>query len=281
LAPATERGPSFRDIPPPARRPRRPRHSVSEWNLLSRCERSYEWSTIRKVAPTEEEEWQEMIALEERRAESVQSQKRAPRIPQSEVGTRVHKCLELQDEAGLRELETLVGKRVFDAASVIEWMKRSELMSEASVERAWKELAFEVPVEDETLIGALDRLVLRRTERGAEYALIDFKVTARPKTETELLASYRTQLNLYAWALGRMVPESRGRIRAFLVHIAGGQVHEIEVRIEEDQLGMFRDRAGEIVRGRAGDPSPSEFCEVCDHREKCDEGKAFVSRPKL
>jgi ATP-dependent exoDNAse (exonuclease V) beta subunit len=276
--PAPERAASFRDVPAPPFPPRRPRHSVSEWNLLSRCERSYEWTTIRKIAPTEEEEWQEMIALEERRAEKDKDARRAPKIPQTEVGTRVHRCLELRDEAGLRELEELVGKKVFDADSVIEWMRRSPLMAEEGVGRSWKELAFEVPVEGETLIGALDRLVLRRGERGNEYVLVDFKVTARAKSEEDLLDAYRTQLNLYAWALGRMVPEARNNVRAFLVHIAGGQVKEIEVELEHDQLSGFRERAGEIVRGRAGAPSPGSFCEVCDHRERCEEGKAFVAR---
>lgn len=267
---------------------RRPRHSVSEWNLLSRCERNYEWTVIRPVVSTEEEEWKEMIAVESAREERKAEGIRGPKIPQSEIGTRVHRALELGDEGGLVELQELLGRSYFQAAPVIEWMRNSPWMREADSDatRSWKELAFEVPVGNAagdatsiavpptTLIGALDRLVL--TPEG-QYVILDFKVTGRKKTAAELLESYSMQLNLYAWALEALVPEARGGLRAFLIHIAGGQVLEIEVPILPNALEVFRKKSEAILRGKPGEPQPSSLCEVCDHRERCPEGAAFLA----
>ncbi len=285
--------------------PIRPRHSVSEWNLLSRCERAYEWTVIRPLAPTEEEEWQELIATETlaqaRREQAREDGTRRPKLAQSEIGTRVHKALELGDAGGLRELESILGASVFRADPVIEWMETSPWM--VSGTKAWRELAFEVPIQSAsssrepqdtsssrerlvgrpaapraapaTLIGALDRLV--RLDEGT-YAILDFKVTGRKKSAEALLETYRNQLNLYAWALESLVPDARGKTRALLVHIAEGQVQEIEVPLEANRLDEFRRRAEILLRGKAGAPSPSSLCEVCEHRERCPEGSEFVDR---
>ncbi len=272
------------ELPKPQFLPRRPRHSVSEWNLLSRCERAYEWTTIRPVAPTEDEEWEEMIEMESlaqaRRLEDRARGLKRPKIPQSEVGTRVHRCLELGDSEGLLELENLLGPASFRAAPVIDWMEKSPWMK-GGARRAWRELAFEVPVgglgglAGGTLIGALDRLV---RDSDGNFTIIDFKVTGRKKAPAELLETYRNQLNLYAWALEALVPECVGRTRAFLIHIAEGQVEEIEVSLEANRLAEFRDRAESILHGRAGEPTPSSLCEVCDHRDRCPEGSDYLSR---
>lgn len=251
--------------------PRRPRHSVSEWNLLSRCERSYEWSVIRPFVPTEDEEWREFIALEKIREEKKTEPNRKPKIAQSEIGTRVHRALELEEPDGLHELEKILGPSAFLASPVIRWMESSPWMKLAKGGAAWKELAFEIPISGvATLIGALDRLV---RDPDGNFTILDFKVTARMKTEAELLETYRTQLNLYAWALEALVPESRGKIRALLIHIAGGQVMEIEVPLEPNRLDELRTRAEAILRGKPGEPRPNSLCEVCDHLERCPEGQ--------
>jgi ATP-dependent exoDNAse (exonuclease V) beta subunit len=280
---------------PPKFLPRRPRHSVSEWNLLSRCERNYEWSVIRPLAPTEDEEWHEFIALEKAREEKVAEMRatrgevRKPKIAQSEIGTRVHRALELEEPGGLLELEKILGESAFRASPVIAWMNSSSWMQLEEGSSAWKELAFEVPIPDgdprsatlakasntATLIGALDRLV---RDPDGTYTILDFKVTARKKTEAELLQTYRTQLNLYAWALEALVPESRGKIRALLIHIAGGQVLEIPVPLEPSRLAEFRAKAETILRGKPGEPQPSSLCEVCDHVDRCPEGKRSLSK---
>ncbi len=289
---APARPPAIREIdlePPPAAKgpkpeflPRRPRHSVSEWNLLSRCERAYEWTVIRPLAPTEDEEWKEFIAVEkaveQKRADRAAGIEvgRAPKIPQSEIGTRVHRALELEEPSGLLELEKILGESAFRAAPVIRWMESSSWMRIEEGGRAWRELAFEIPIAGghaATLIGALDRLV---REPDGRYTILDFKVTARKKTDAELLETYQTQLNLYAWALEGLVPESRGKIRALLIHIAGGQVIEIEVPLEPNRLAEFRVKAETILRGKPGEPQPSSLCEVCEHLERCPEGRQSI-----
>jgi ATP-dependent helicase/nuclease subunit A len=263
--------------PRPEFLPRRPRHSVSEWNLLSRCARNYEWSVVRPLAPTEEEEWKEFVELEKFREERARGE-RKPKIAQSEIGTRVHRALELEDPAGLLELEKILGESVFRAAPVIRWMETSPWMKRGEKTRAWKELAFETPVgEGGTLIGALDRLV---READGSYTILDFKITRGEKTEGELRETYGTQLNLYAWALEALVPSARGKIRAFLIHIAGGQVTEIEVPLVPNRLAEFRARAEEILRGKSGEPRPSALCEVCDHLDHCPEGKRALASAK-
>ncbi len=274
--------------------PVRPRHSVSEWNLLSRCERAYDWTVIHPVAPTEDEQWQELIETEKRKSEQAEAKKLAlpatyrPKLAQSEIGTRVHRALELEDASGLRELEELLGAAGFRAEPVIEWMQKSRWMVPGDSRQAWKELAFEVPILDDaalprgrqrataTLIGALDRLV---REPDGSYVIIDFKVTGRHKTKADLLEAYRNQLNLYAWALEILVPESRGKIRAVLVHIAGGDVQEIEVPLERNQLSYYREKAEKILRGKPGDPQPNSLCAVCDYLQKCDEGRLSLTSP--
>ncbi|MBC7387260.1 MAG: UvrD-helicase domain-containing protein [Cryobacterium sp.] len=265
---------------PPRFSPRRPRHSVSEWNRLSRCERAYEWTTIRPMAPTEEEEWQEMIAQEvvsETVVGGSEETLSGPRskIPQSEIGTRVHKALELGDESGLYELEDALGKGVFQAAPIVQWMRDSAWMKEGiGFDKAWRELAFEVPIESETLIGALDRLVRLR---DGSYAILDFKITGRRKAPEELLEAYSIQLNLYAWALERLVPESLGKTRAMLIHVAAGEISEIEVPVIPSQLENYREKAQSILRGRPGEPQPSSLCDVCEHLSKCREGEKYVN----
>jgi ATP-dependent exoDNAse (exonuclease V) beta subunit len=268
--------------PPPGAAPkflsRRPRHSVSEWNLLSRCPRNYEWTVIRPIAATEEEEWEELIAFEKAREErkADRGPGKKPKIAQSEIGTRVHRALELEEPGGLLELEQILGASAFRAGPVIQWMESSRWMKSGDGNSAWKELAFEIPIAGPsvaTLIGALDRLV---RESDGTYVILDFKVTGRPKTADELLETYRTQLNLYAWALEVLVPGSHGKIRALLIHIAGGQVLEIEVPLEPSRLAEFRGEAEAILHGQPGEPRPSSLCEVCDHVERCPEGKRFL-----
>ena len=180
------------------------------------------------------------------------------------------------------ELEKILGATAFRAGPVIAWMESSPWMRLGDGARAWKELAFEVPIPGNsapsvaTLIGALDRLV---REDDGTYTILDFKVTARKKTEAELLETYRTQLNLYAWALEALVPEARGKMRALLIHIAGGQVLEIEVPLEANRLAEYRAKAEIILRGKPGEPEPSSLCEVCDHLDRCPEGRRSLGLP--
>src|SRR5690606_34492508 len=93
-----------------------------------------------------------------------------------EIGTRVHACLETGDQDGLREIERLVGKEVFSAEPLIRWAAESEWMRPAGGDReVWSELAFEIPVQGEVLVGAVDRLVYDRALGLA--TVVDFKIT--------------------------------------------------------------------------------------------------------
>ena len=74
----------------------RPRHSVTEWNLLARCPRAYEWTYVRprvgKSQPRETLEW-------------LSTPSDSTEITQRELGTEVHACLESGDFERLSEIE--------------------------------------------------------------------------------------------------------------------------------------------------------------------------------
>ena len=241
---------------------KRPRHSVSEWNQLARCGRAYEWKSVRVDEADEEPvEW-------------IDSGERAParKVAQNEIGTLVHRCLELGDETGLRELETTLGADVFRAKPVIEWVRSSPLMKG---DRVWKEFAFEIPVGDEALVGAMDRLIW--TEQDG-FTLVDFKVTTRLKSERELLDAYQTQLNLYAWALEKLEPQAAGNTRLKIVNISSEGVFEVAVPCIADRLEDLKTKASRIVAGEPGSPEPGTLCRVCEFRSRCPEGKASLRR---
>lgn len=244
---------------------KRPRHSVSEWNTLSRCERAYEWVAIR---PDEDEiEPREWI-------EGLEPDSRAPsrKIAQNEVGTAVHRCLELNDEIGLRDLEKELGSEIFQAEPVIEWLKSSPLMRG---ERVWKEFAFEIPIGSEALVGAMDRLIYSEADG---YTLIDFKITTKRKSEAELLEAYATQLNLYGWALEVLEPTARGKIRLKIVNIAPGGVREIDIPLRSSELDRLAAQSTGIIGGRAGRAIPGHLCRVCEFRSRCDEGTSYLKK---
>jgi ATP-dependent exoDNAse (exonuclease V) beta subunit len=246
----------------------RPRHSVTEWNLLARCERAYEWTYARPVAVAGPDDLFE------------QAQNPSPRrleeeeLSSRELGTRVHGCLERGDLEGLKELERQAGSERFVAAPVIEWARSSPWMKpgDASLGReVWAELAFEVPVtlgrgSPEVLVGSLDRLV-RDPERG--HTIIDFKVTDKPKDPQELLDAYSTQMELYALGLKRLDPEA-GSPSALLVHISPGQVQTVEVPLGRIRAEDLAERASQIVAGAKGRAISSGLCRFCDFRFQCD-----------
>ncbi len=221
---AETRAPRERPEPP---RFFRPRHSVTEWNLLSRCPRAYVWRYLRP-----EEAWQEKIVPETQKAaverEAAVGGERwlaDPERSQREIGSRVHKALEFGDAAALQRIEAEAGGASgrFVAAPVIEWLRSSAWFSQDFP--AWSEFSFEIPVAGEILVGSIDRLV----EADGRLNIIDFKVTASSaKGADELIAAYGTQMSLYAAAVAALEPESaRVGIGARLVHISPAGVEEI------------------------------------------------------
>ena len=279
--------------------PIRPRHSVTEWNLLSRCPRAYEWSYLRATP--------EAAAAAAKQGEFRKPKDTGPvdtdsesRLSQRELGTRVHACLETLDVEGLRALEMEAGQKRFQAQRVIDWAKSPsggaamfadpQRGSLADADRGhdegrgphsggiWSELAFEVPVAGEVLVGSIDRLV----QRGDQYEVIDFKVTARSKDPDALLEAYATQLRLYSWALGRMEPEARDRTRAILVNFSPTSIDTVEVplpsydELENEAAGLATSAANwvtasgrESTLSSSAPPVPGAQCRVCEFREAC------------
>lgn len=248
-------------------KPKRPRHGVSEWNRLTQCARRYEWSVIRpKLAD------QEFVVDLLETEQKFKKQK----IPQSEVGTRLHRCLELGDFEALTELEKDAGKGVFSAKAVMEWATTSALMSPptASALKVYKELAFEIPIKDEVLVGALDRLIVNK--QTGEYTVIDFKVTGSSRTDQELVQIYQMQLSFYAWAIERLDPTPDKKTRAVIVRIDPTGVREIEIPLVSNQLEHWLFESQKIVQGAPGAPQAGGSCKYCEFKSQCSEGRQYL-----
>ncbi len=243
----------------------RPRYSVTEWNLLGRCARAYEWTSVRpKLLPPQ---------LASRRSASAQPAGLAPdtEVSHQELGTQVHRCLELGDWDGLRGLEQSVGPDRLRAQPLIEWGQSHPLMAPADRSlgrRVWTEFSFEVPVGGESLVGSIDRLV----QDGDRFTLVDFKVTRKAKPAAELIEAYRNQLALYARAVKILAPESQGNLDILLVNITPGAVQCVPVEVSDSAIpDELARQAARIVSGHAGVPSPGSLCGVCDFRSSCPE----------
>jgi len=260
---------------------RRPRHSVSEWSLLSRCERAYEWKYIRP--PTQNAESGSSARPSQSFVDSLADLDRLDEdeVSQRELGTRVHALLERRDLDGLRALEKRVGSERFSADSVIEWASHSDEMADdmsptedsnsGSVREIWTELAFEIPIGDEILVGSVDRLV----RLGDTYSLIDFKVTAKPKTPSALLEAYQIQMELYGWALKQLEPKmDSNALRVSLINISSREITTVPVTLMGLDLESLARRASWIIDGRSGVPTPGTLCRMCEFRSGCAEGSA-------
>jgi ATP-dependent helicase/nuclease subunit A len=288
-APVEAAPPALARLAPP--RLTRPRHSVTEWNLLSRCERAYEWTYVRPVAPPSEGALfaqSKRSAGEGRHASPPALEADEPGLSQRELGTRVHACLERGDLEGLRQLEREAGRERFQAEPVIEWARTSRWMrpsDPASGREVWAELAFEAPIPTgpglapAVLVGALDRLVRDSLSSGSEaqYAIVDFKITEEPKSDEALIGAYGAQMELYARGLRQLEPDASAPA-AILVNISAGSVREVRVPLGRVDADAIAQRAAQIVAGREGAPSPGDLCRYCDFRSVCDAGRASVVR---
>jgi ATP-dependent helicase/nuclease subunit A len=257
----------------------RPRHSVTEWSLLARCPRLFSWRVLERRPAERDFAWTQAqldLSSPGAGAESGGEQE----ITQKELGTRVHKCLELRDWAGLARLEDEVGSDRFLAQPILDWaMQAPEMLpaDEGSGCRVWSELSFELPVAGEILVGAIDRLISTR-EGGIQ--VVDFKVTRSRKESQDLLESYRTPMELYAWAVGRLEPAARDRISARLVAFSQKHVQSVEVPLPasseelERRIESLARKAASLVAGiEPADPTPSLHCGVCEYRSECDAGR--------
>ena len=256
---------------------RRSRHSVTEWNALARCPRNYEWSFVRpvEVAPGIPEIGLYTGERVERASER--------EVSQQELGSRVHGCLERADYEGLKALEREVGAERFQAEAVTSWALSAPFMAPSAPERGrevWTELAFEVRVAGEVLVGSMDRVVLSST-----LSLVDFKVTEKAKSSDALLEAYRLQIELYDYALGMLVkgsPHEATAREALLVNIAPRLIQAVSVPLDEDVAARFSRLetlarlSASIVAGEEGAPRPGPLCRVCEFRAKCPDGARLI-----
>jgi hypothetical protein len=240
---------------------KRTRHSVTEWSLLAQCPRAYEWTYIRPRKNNEER--QDL---------------------RQDLGTRVHQCLELGRLNELKEIEKEVGTENLDADAVIRWAKNSQAMlpeNLAAGRDVWKELAFEVPIQNEVLVGSLDRLVLEERNGVYYYTLLDFKVGKKSKSPRMMVQSYSTQIQLYVLAVQALhsdlglgdLPDDRFRIQAAVVHISPQAVREVSIpfdsRSAEALARQFVERSFKLIAGASGDARPGGHCQVCQHQKSC------------
>ncbi len=223
----------------------RPRFSVTEWNLLGRCPRAFEWSRVRP-------------RLGERRKDEDQEQ--------TELGTEVHRLLELGDFEGLRSI---------GAEAAASWAASDPLMlppDPARGRRVWKEFSFEVAIAGETLVGSMDRLVLD----AGRFTVVDFKFTKKLKREAELFEAYGNQVRLYARALELLEPAAQGKTDVVIVNLTGEEAKSWKLPLEK--VGQDPDRlaaqAAAIVAGSDGMARVSSLCGTCPHRRQCPEAQA-------
>jgi len=278
----------------------RPRHSVTEWMTLLRCPRQYDWTYIRpRLGDPMTAGSFESEAMDGEGISGVRSS-----LSAAEIGTRVHRALEIQDFDDLHRLEKEVGERVFRAEPVQEWARNSALMSHPQ-EQSWKELMFELVVqaspqqERDLLVGTLDRLIqlesldqwqaLRQEcehyggdaslwgEAPSEFPvfmILDFKVLRRSKKPDALKKTYADQLRLYSWALSRMEPLAMNRIRAALVVLSPDQgVEWVPLSLDscsplEEWVQGILNQSHQVVQAN-GRPRVSESCRQCEFRVSC------------
>ena len=249
---------------------KRSRHSVSEWNLLLQCPRAYEYRYIRPPVVPVSKDLGSGLGLDEKAAFQGSA---------SELGTRVHACLEKRDLEGLENLEKEVGNpNVFRAQPLVDWVKRSPLIQQHSEVKDFAEFAFEIPLKSgdgDVVVGAIDHL---RLYRDSKIFLLDYKVNIRRRSPEELLDSYQTQMEIYAWAAYRLAQV--GQVEAFLIQISPEGVFEVPVPLpsdlsllEEKLLSVYQ-QAQQVIQGQELSLArPSKRCQYCDFRSSCPEGR--------
>ncbi len=252
---------------------RRPRHSVTEWNLLGQCPRAYEWGILRP--PTSAGAKKNDLSFGNKGgSEGVRSSEEA-----QDLGTRVHRLLEKGDELGLRNLELEVGSQVFSAETWDRWRKSNDWMNPASPEkmrRVWTELPFELQIGRESLVGAMDRVI---EDRG-QWRVLDFKVSRKNQSAPVILERYRTQLELYAEALVQL-GASRERLSAWIIWIAPHEVQQVEVPLpasHRQKIFALAEQAGKIANGESGEPRIGQHCSYCEWAADCDAGSQYLKK---
>jgi len=185
---------------------------------------------------------------------------------QTELGTEVHRLLELGDIEGLRSL---------GAAAAADWAQSDPLMLPPDASRGrqvWKEFSFEVSIQGETLVGSMDRLVLD----AGRYTVVDFKFTKKLKREAELFEAYGNQVRLYARALELLEPAAQGKTDVVIVNLTREEAKSWKLPLEKvgQDPNRLAAQAAAIVAGSDGMARVSSLCGTCPHRRQCPEAQA-------
>ena len=301
---------------------KRLRHSVTEWTLLNRCPRAYEWTYIHPPSfydpclsnafslehfISEEDSFESPSKLDPPLTTSVSFNTERTdalwkdlQMKRATLGTEAHACLEKGDEKNFLDLEQKVGPSLFKAETVLQWMHSSSLMKASTLEtgrQVWKELAFEVPIEGEILVGCMDRVILQkgihttgtRYETSSQavetrrYTLIDFKVSEKTKSPRTLEEAYWVQMLLYKHALLILDPlTSVNDIQTMIVHISPSHVQEVPIEIKSHLsfISALVKKSQNIIRYGKAEPKPSFYCQFCSFKKKCEEGVDFLEKTK-
>ena len=236
----------------------RPRHSPSEWMILSQCNLRYDYRYWKSIQD-EEKVARDYTAFEN-------EQKSVGSGVASQIGEEFHAFIEneqweeLQEKLGESPVLTL----------------KSYLNENVQV---FKEFGFEVPLNHhEALVGMMDRLEV--DEATKSIRIIDYKWTQKPKLEEELLAHYQLQLQLYVWATSKLISFVPERISASLIHICQNSVQKIELPAELLNLSEIETRVHALhqkvyaSQGTEGEKTPTlptrgEYCKYCEYQVTC------------
>ncbi len=250
----------------------RSRHSVSEWTVLARCPRAYA-DLLRRQNSAVEPEQDPDHEFEVRETESLPLfRTQAPDA--RTLGKAVHAALEDWLRARGRIGPELRSRLMeLDQEALVSWLESSPPPPSTS----FAELPFEWLVDDVPLVGVLDRV----DEVGpGEWRIIDYKVSARRKSDSDLLAIYGAQLEIYAGALLRLLGEVK--LSAVLVQISPEGVSETVVPLDTSHVLLrveglakrAREIASLIGAGTSLDGIEARTgpaCRTCSYRDDCSE----------
>ncbi len=261
----------------------RARHAVTEWTLLSRCERAYVRTVLRTESESDLPESQSGELWGGVPSRQADRGRRVQKLSAVALGKKVHALLEKwarfsADRAFLREqiqaLESEAGSKRFSAKRVLDWLEQTPWLSDPGI----SEWPFEWQVGGVSLVGTIDRLVERETINGKELVVIDYKVFSKLKDAEAVRELYSAQLELYAGALAAYVREKGldRRLRAVLIQIAPEGVQELEVNLDADGLQRTPQALALRARQLIADPSLGEMnprrqesCRYCPHDDNC------------
>jgi len=232
------------------------RYSAVELSLLTQCARAYQWTYG----------FSSQATLGEKRGQ--------------ELGKKVHLFLEgkvLDTDAFWQELQ----QEGYPIAAWKEWISQCVWMhpQENSEEKhTWVEFGFELAIQDEILIGRIDRLIGENLLTQPVFTLLDFKLTRQPQLETQLQAAYQMQMEIYARAVQSLEPRL-SKIQAYWINFHQQGVSVIPVQLGKLEIEKWLQKAVHLTQGKEREePQVGEMCQHCLFQSSCREGRGWLFR---